>query len=56
MFNLDMADVKPSVPSLLIVGIMSLLFIVGGKVLTEKFYIPGLSEVFAAAKNFLPDC
>ncbi len=49
MFDLDLADVKPSLMSLVIVGIMSLLFIVGGKVLTEKFYIPGLSEIFAAA-------
>lgn len=47
--SLDMADVKPSVLSFLIVGIMSLLFLTLGKFLTAKFNIPGVSDIFAAA-------
>jgi hypothetical protein len=45
----DLADVKPSVLSFLTVGIMALLFVTLGKYLTAKYYIPGVSEVFAAA-------
>jgi hypothetical protein len=48
-FSMDMADVKPSVMSWMIVGIMAVTFIVLMKFLTEKYYVPGLSEVFAAA-------
>ena len=49
MFDLDMADVKPSLLSWVIVGLMSVTFIVFMKYVTEKYHIPGISEVFAAA-------
>ena len=49
MFSLDLADVKPSPLSWVVVGLMSVTFIVFMKYVTEKYYVPGLSEVFAAA-------
>lgn len=49
MASLDMADVKPSVMSWIIVGLMSVTFIVLMKYVTDKWYIPGMSEVFMAA-------
>ena len=47
-FDIDMADVKPSVYTCISVGLMSVVFIVLGKYFTERYYIPGLSEIFAA--------
>lgn len=47
--NLDFATPKPGVLSFLIIGLMALLFIVGGKYITTRFNIPGVSEIFAAA-------
>jgi hypothetical protein len=45
MFDLEMADVKPSVLSWLVVGIMAITFIAFAKYAFTKYYIPGLSEV-----------
>lgn len=46
---LDLADVKPSVVSFVTVGLMALVFIVVGKWLTQKYRVPGLTDLFAAA-------
>ncbi len=46
--NLDFADVKPSVLSWLIVGLMAVTFIAFFKFLMVKFPIPGLSQVVQA--------
>jgi hypothetical protein len=43
--DLDFADVKPSVISWLIVGLMAVTFIVLLKYAVQKFPVPGLSEV-----------
>lgn len=45
MFSLDMADVKPSIPSFLIVTMMAIIGIVFAKWLMTRFPVPGLSEV-----------
>lgn len=47
--NFDMADVKPSLISWMIVGIMSVTFIVFMKYLTAKYAVPGLTPFFQAA-------
>lgn len=47
--ELDMADVKPSVISWVIVGIMAVTFIVFGKWLFTKYRVPGISDIFQAA-------
>jgi len=47
--NLDFADVKPSLISWVIVGIMATTFIVVGKWLFTKYSVPGVSTLFAAA-------
>jgi hypothetical protein len=47
--NFDMADVKPSVVSWMIVGIMAVTFIVFMKYLTAKYPVPGLTPFFQAA-------
>lgn len=44
----DFADVKPSVVSWLIVGIMAVTFIALMKYLMVKYPIPGLSDVINA--------
>ncbi len=46
--NLDFADVKPSVLSWLIVGLMAITFIAFFKFLMAKYPIPGLSQVVNA--------
>lgn len=46
--NLDFADVKPSVVSWLIVGLMAVTFIAFFKFLMTKYPIPGLSQVVQA--------
>jgi len=45
----DPADVKPSVLNWVIVGLMAVTFIAFMKLATTKWYIPGLSELFASA-------
>ena len=45
----DFADVKPSVVSFIIVGLLAVSFIVLGKWVTTKYPVPGLTELFAAA-------
>jgi hypothetical protein len=47
--EVDMSDVKASVISFVIVGIMALLFIVGGKWVTNRWKVPGLTDLFNAA-------
>lgn len=42
-------ELRPSLLTWLIVGIMSVTFIVLMKVLTSKYYVRGVSELFAAA-------
>lgn len=46
--NLDFADVKPSVLSWLIVGLMAVTFIAFWKFVMAKYPIPGLSDVINA--------
>lgn len=43
--NLDMADVRPSVASFMVVGLMSVVFIVMAKYLVTRYPVPGLTEV-----------
>ena len=45
----DMADVKPSLISWMVVGIMAVTFIVFMKYLTAKYPVPGLTPFFQAA-------
>lgn len=40
---------KTFVHQFVIVGLMATLFIVGGKVITSKYHVPGVSEIFASA-------
>jgi hypothetical protein len=47
--NMDMADVKPSIISWIIVGLMATTFIVAGKYAATKFNIPGFSPLMRAA-------
>ncbi len=46
--NLDFADVKPSVLSWLIVGLMAVTFIAFAKFIFTKYPVPGLSQVVQA--------
>lgn len=48
MFTFDMADVKPSVLSWLIVGLMAVSFIVVAKWATTKWNVAGISQIMAA--------
>ena len=43
-----MADVKPSVLSWVVVGLLAVTFIVVGKFVLTKYHVPGLSELFMA--------
>lgn len=43
--TLDFADVKPSVISWIIVGLMAVTFIAMLKFLSNKFPLPGVSDV-----------
>lgn len=45
----DFADVKPSVVNFAMVGFMALVFIVLGKWAMQRWPIPGLKDLFAAA-------
>jgi len=47
-FDLDMSDVKPSVLSWLVVGLMAVTFIAFLKYATNRWYVPGLTEVVTA--------
>lgn len=40
---------KSFVHEFVLVGLMALLFIVGGKVIFTKYHVPGVSEIFANA-------
>lgn len=44
--KLDFADVKPSLLSWLVVGIMAATFIAFFKFIFNKYRVPGLTEVF----------
>jgi len=46
--ELDMADVKPSVLSWIVVGLMAVTFIAFFKFVLAKYPIPGLSQVVQA--------
>ncbi len=46
--KLDMADVKVSLLSFLIVGLYVTIWIIGGKMLSRKYPVPGVSDVFEA--------
>lgn len=46
--NLDFADVKPSLVSWLIVGLMAVTFIAFAKWLVAKYPISGVSEIINA--------
>lgn len=46
--NLDFADVKPSIISWFLVGIMAATFIVALKMIVNKYPVPGLTELINA--------
>ena len=46
---MDMADVKPTIVSWFVVGLMAITFIVGAKMFVSRFHIPGLTEIVTAA-------
>lgn len=46
--SLDLADVRPSVLSWLLVGLMSVTFISAMKFLLAKFPLPGASDLVAS--------
>lgn len=48
LFDLDMADVKPSVLSWIVVGLMAVTFIAVMKYAVNRWYIPGFTEVITA--------
>jgi hypothetical protein len=43
--QLDLADVKPSVQSFLVVGLMAVLFIALLKVVLRRWPVPGLADL-----------
>jgi hypothetical protein len=43
--QLDLADVKPSVQSFVVVGLMAILFIALAKVVVNRWKIPGLTDL-----------
>lgn len=45
----DLADVKPSVLSWLVVTLLAVSGIVAGKYLLNRFPVPGLTDLFNAA-------
>ena len=47
-FDLDMADVKPSVLSWITVGLLAATFIVAAKYAFNRWRVPGLTEFFNA--------
>jgi hypothetical protein len=46
---MDLADVKPTVMSWLVVGLMALTFIVLAKMLMQRYPVPGLASIVNAA-------
>jgi len=46
--DLDLADVKPSVLSWLMVGVMAVTFIAVAKMIFTRYNVPGLSDVVKA--------
>ena len=46
--ELDMADIKPTLTSWIIVGLMACTFIVFGKFVFTRWKVPGLTDVFMA--------
>lgn len=46
--KLDFADVKPSILSLITVGLMAVIFISLAKFLLARYPVPGLTEVINA--------
>jgi hypothetical protein len=46
--ELDMADVKPTVLSWIVVGIMAVTFIAAAKWATQRWRVPGLTELVAS--------
>ena len=46
--SFDMADIRPSVASWIIGGLIAVTFIVFGKWITARYPIPGLTQLFAA--------
>jgi hypothetical protein len=47
--DIDEADVKATIKSFCTVGIMALLFLVGGKWVLNRWKVAGLTELFNAA-------
>ncbi len=47
MFDFDFADVKPSLMSWIIVGMLAISFIYAGKIIFGKYHVPYVSELFA---------
>jgi hypothetical protein len=45
MFELDMADVKPSLLSWVVVGLMAVTFIAVAKWVLNRWTVPGLTEL-----------
>lgn len=44
--TVDPADIRTSVLNFFVIGIMAVVFIVLGKMLTTKYHVRGLSEIF----------
>lgn len=40
-------DVRPSIYSFFVVGVMAVVFILVGKIVFSKYYTKGLSEIFS---------
>lgn len=47
-FDMDMADIKPTLLSWILVGLMATTFIVFGKYVFTRWKIPGVTDVFLA--------
>lgn len=45
MPRIDMADVKPTITSLVVVGLMSIVFISFAKWALQRWRVPGLTEL-----------
>ena len=50
-FQLDMADVKPSVQSFIVVGLEALLFLALIGVLVNRYKVPGLTDLVNSVYN-----
>jgi len=47
-FDLDMADIKPTLLSWLLVGLMASTFIVFAKYVFTRWKVPGVTDIFMA--------